>query len=140
MGVDRETAKAVAEEIKEAARAILRSHGLDHEGFKVRTVYGDAVKVTIEAGPLVLGKNGVNLGSPEAAAYKRHAAWGRDALGRRLDPDAVGRTVTVNGTEYVLLGMNPRARKMPYVLLEPVSGKRYKMSERSVEAQIALAA
>jgi hypothetical protein len=126
--IDRETAKAVAEDMRSALEHVFRTHGLDSEGFKLRTTYGGTLKFTLEVGELVAGENGVNLGSAEALAWKKHAAWASYA-GERLDPEALGRTVEISGRPMVFVGYNPRARKMPFLFRDPVADKTFKVGE-----------
>ena len=126
--IDRERARTVADDARSALAEVFRSHGLDPEGFKLRTTYGGTLKMTVEVGELVVGENGVNLGSAEALAWKKHAAWASHA-GERLDPEAIGRTVEISGRPMVFVGYNPRARKMPLLFRDPVAGKTFKVGE-----------
>jgi len=126
--IDRDMARTVAGEARAALAEVFRSHGLDPEGFKLRTTYGGTLKMTVEVGELVAGENGVNLGSAEAIAWQRYAKW-ETHDGKRLDPDALGRTVEISGRPMVFVGYNPRARKMPFLFRDPMAGKTFKVGE-----------
>jgi hypothetical protein len=99
--------KTISVEIDAAVTTILTQHGLVKGKRNAR--YGDIFKYSVEASPLIVGDNGVNLGSKEAQDFI--------ALGRSLgftDPEAaLGATFTSSGVEYVFEGYRVNAPKRP---------------------------
>lgn len=122
--VDRTTARLITAELETAVREVLARHGF--VAGTVRGSYGDALKVTIEASPEVLGTNNVNTATPQALAYERY----RQVYG--LPNGALGVTFTVNGRQYVFTGVTPSRPKYPIDATGVADGKRYKFTVHTV--------
>lgn len=128
--ITRQTATAVAKEVEAAVAAIFAAHGLAAP--KVKTTYGDYLKIALESSPEVKGDNGVNLASPEAIAYQRyHSLY-------KLPDNALGTKFVVQGKEFVFTGISPNRPKYPINAVAVADGKGYKFGE-SVAARITAA-
>jgi hypothetical protein len=121
MAVTKVQAASISDEISAAVEAILTKHGF--KAGKVRWNYGDHYAFKVEANPLVLGENGVNLESQEASAYKTFA----DSYG--LKPGLLGKKFTSNGQEYAFAGIALSRRKYPFVAVNIIDGKTYFFTE-----------
>lgn len=116
--IDRQTAVTVAKEVEAAVAAIFAAHGLAAP--KVKTTYGDYLKIALESSPEVKGDNGVNIASPEALAYKRyHAVYD-------LPENGLGVKFFSQGKEFVVTGLSPNRPKYPINAVCTADGKSYK--------------
>lgn len=116
--VDRQTALTVAKEVEAAVAAIFAAHGLAKP--KVKTTYGDYLKIALESSPVVKGDNGVNMASPEALNWKRyHAVYD-------LPENGLGAKFTSQGKEFVVTGLTPSRPKYPVNAVCVTDGKSYK--------------
>ena len=129
--ITRQTAVTVAAEVEAAVAAIFAAHGLVKP--KVKTTYGDYLKVVLESSPEVVGDNGVNIASPEAIAYaKYHTIYGLPANG-------LGAKFFSQGKEFVVTGLSPNRPKFPVNAMCLTDGKSYKFGQ-SVAAKVTAAA
>lgn len=116
--IDRQTAVTVAKEVEAAVAAIFAAHGLAKP--KVKTTYGDYLKIALESSPDVKGENGVNTASPEALAYKRyHAVY-------NLPENGLGARFFSQGKEFVVTGLSPNRPKYPINAVCVADGRSYK--------------
>ena len=128
--ITRQTAITVAAEVEAAVAAIFAAHGLVKP--KVKTTYGDYLKVVLESSPEVVGDNGVNIASPEAIAYaKYHTIYGLPANG-------LGAKFFSQGKEFVVTGLYPNRPKFPVNAMCLTDGKSYKFGE-SIAAKVVAA-
>ena len=121
MTVTREQGRIITAEIMAAIKPILAAHGMDDTAAP-RFVYGLAYKFSVETAPMVASDSGVNLASAEAAVYAQVAR------GSDLDPDAVGKTYTLNGEPHVFVGFSHKAKRYPY-LFRRTDGRVFKFSD-----------
>ena len=129
--ITRQTAITVAAEVEAAVAAIFAAHGLVKP--KVKTTYGDLLRIALESSPDVVGDNGVNIASPEAIAYaKFHAHYD-------LPVNGLGVKFFSQGKEFVLTGLSPNRPKYPINAFCPADGKSYKFGQ-SVAAKVTAAA
>lgn len=128
--VPRDLARKVAEEIMEAAKAILEKHGLDLT--KTSSGYGDYFRLSIQASSLNLGKNDVNLDSLEAQEWIA-SAWRFD-----LTPESalyyLGEVCYTSEKigECVLLGLNGRKTRTPILVRSLKTGAQYWIPEKAL--------
>lgn len=114
MEVARHDAAAITAEILAAADSILAKHGMTRG--KTRSKYGDLYAITIEAGHVTLGVNGINESSQEARAYKTlHRSYG-------LPDGLLGKKFVVNGSEYAFAGIATSRRKYPIYVKNMLTG------------------
>jgi len=125
MAVTKKQAADISAEIKVAVEAILKKHGMATS--KISTNYGDIYRFKVDAAPLTLGANGVNITSPEAEAYTTlGGAYG-------LKPGLLGKVFKSNGTEYAFAGIATSRSKYPLMAVNPLDGKHYFFTESIVE-------
>lgn len=130
--VSKAEAVSITNDIRAAVEDILKRYGYDSPS--VKTTYGDVYKVTIQSTPVVEGSNGINLNAPEVKAYQQYARWTwvTEFGGYTLDPDAIGKTYTIRGEEFVLVGLAPKNRKYPFLFRKVADGKTYKFDDNAV--------
>ena len=87
--VSKSLAEEITNELEKAAVAIFAKHGLERG--KVSIKYGQLYSLKIEAQPVEIGPNGVNLASVEARDYIRFGAM------YDLPEGLLGQTFSVNG-------------------------------------------
>lgn len=122
--VSRLLAEEITNELEKAAVAIFAKHGL--ERCKVSTKYGQLYSLKIEAQPVEIGPNGVNLASVEARDYIRFGSM------YDLPEGLLGKTFSVNGKEYAFAGVAASRSKYPIYLREVATGK-YSFFQESVK-------
>lgn len=123
--IDRQTAVTVAKEVEAAVAAVFAGHGLAAP--KVKTSYGDILRLTIETSVKTEGDNGVNTTSKEAIAYKvMGSLYG-------LPEDALGVVFTSGGKRYVFTGIATNRPKYP-ICGTGEDGRSYKFTETTARA------
>lgn len=133
--VTREKAKAITADIQKAIAHVLEEHGFEES--KVHTTYGDRYEYKLTLVPSApRGENGVRTNTPEAQAL---AQYGRLYLSHPsdsfMDLDSnklLGLKIYSKGVPYVLIGLNTRAPKYPFLALNHADGKTYKLTGTSV--------
>lgn len=131
MSISRSQAQTVGTELTAAVTAVFEKHGMSVG--KTSTRFGEYITFKVEGSLVSEGANGVNTATPEAQAWVRHRAW--DYTFENPE-EALGAVVLVGGREMVFAGFNVRARKMPMMLTEVATGKKYKHAEAGVEEQL----
>lgn len=108
-------AQAVVNDLQATIETVFAKHGLDRP--KVRTTYGETLRIAITASQLQLDDAGINTASPEAMAYDRyHRSYG-------LNAGLLGAEVKVHGDSYIFLGIAAKRRKYPIMLRSVTTGK-----------------
>jgi hypothetical protein len=135
--VAKATAQAVSAEIKEAVEAILAKHNL--EVTKLTTKYGDVFAFNLQASPLNLNEDGINMTSAEVIDYQRngYGAFISDDKGGSVMGDFVevtapiGTKVTLKGKVYAFAGVRSRGKnKLVFKCI--TDGKTYVFEDRMV--------
>lgn len=122
--VTRQDAIRIQREIDAAVKRVLEANGL--QASPSRSRYGArSFSYKVEAAVLTVGENGVNVSSREAQAFIAYAG----ILGIENPQAALGATFTARGVEYVLTGLNPRARKFPLMVTRVSDGRAYKLAQ-----------
>lgn len=129
--IDRQTAVTIAKEVEAAVASIFAAHGLTKP--KVKTTYGDYLKIALEASPDAKNEDGVNIATPEAIAYKRyHAVYD-------LPENGLGVKFFSQGKEFVVTGLSPNRPKYPINAVCVADGRSYKFGT-NIAARIVAAA
>ncbi len=125
--VSRDLAAKVTEEIAEAARAILKKHGM--EMAPTRSKYGAQYEITVKASPIRAGKNGVNLASIEAQEWLANAYIYE--ITEEQAEFALGEVIYSSAAtgDCILIGYNSRKRKNPVIAQSIKSRKTYYLSD-----------
>jgi hypothetical protein len=113
--VAKATAQAVSAEIKQAVEAILAKHNL--EVTKLTTKYGDSFGFNLQASPLNLNEDGINMSSQEVINFQRfgYSAFIGNCLGAGMGDivevtATIGTKVTVKGKMYAFAGVRSRGK------------------------------
>jgi hypothetical protein len=117
MNMDKALVKAIVADMEKAMQLVADLHGVDYQR-KAGTFTSTSLNVRGVFSVVEKGEGGVNLASPEAAAFTRYAA------SEGIDPDALGKTVTYGGYEYRIVGFRPKASKFPIMVERVSDGKR----------------
>lgn len=121
--LSRQDATVITNEILAAVNEILDRHGLERG--KVSSTYGDQYSFKVTASEVVKNGNGANVQDP----YSRNLVelLTMSGLTDEQAESVIGAEFNMNGTEGLrIVGVNYRARKMPFVYENPTDGKRYK--------------
>ncbi len=117
---DRATAKAIGEELEEAARKVAAKHGLECR-YRGGTFAADAFTAKIEFG----------VGSfDDIRAKKDEDEFRSFASVYGLEADDFGKEITYAGRKFTLCGLATRSVKMP--ILAKHGGKTYKLPSLGV--------
>jgi hypothetical protein len=121
--ITKELALEIGKEIEDYADGIFSDYSLTRT--KVRATYGTHFTINITAHPLVLGRNGVNLGSEDASTFRMMCQqWG-------LTPEDLGNEGVVGGVRYVLLGAQYKRGGVVIVARKWENGKIYLLKNES---------
>lgn len=126
--MDKQFANALAREAEEVLQVLAEKHGLTVK-WKGGTIDGPSVTMKMEFAET--GEAGVIM-SREAVDFQRYA------VRYDLDPDDLGAAFMASMGRVVIVGLKPRATKMP-ILVETEDGKRYKMAAEAVKRGLDLA-
>jgi len=136
--VDKATAQAVSAEIKQAVEAILAKHNL--EVTKLTTKYGDMFGFNLQASPLNLNEDGINMSSQEVINFQRfgYSAFVADnggagtTMGDFVQVTAtIGTRVTLKGEVYAFAGVRSRGKdKLVFKCI--TNGKSYVFADNIV--------
>jgi hypothetical protein len=121
--VSKAQAKAVSDEIMSAIKPILDKHGLMLS--KTASKYGIHYEIKIVAANVDLGKNGVNLASPEAREWVLYSF--QYGLTQTQAKDLLGEVIYTNAKvgDCVLVGYNGRKHKHPVIVKSLRDEKQY---------------
>ncbi len=122
--ISRPLAIVIQKEIDAAVAAVLANHGLKKSPSRC-SYSATNVSYKVEANVVVEGTNGVNLTSKEAQTFLLYAK----SLGVENGEAALGATVTMRGIQYVFLGMNAKAYKLPLLFRRVSDGRNYKFPD-----------
>jgi hypothetical protein len=132
--VAKATAQAVSAEIKEAVDAILAKHNLQVN--KLNTKYGDLYEFKIQASPINLNEDGINMTSTEVLDYQRFGYYATV-----ITPDKkvefasvtapIGTKVKLNGKVYAFAGIRSRG-KNKLIFKCVADGKNYVFSDQAI--------
>jgi hypothetical protein len=103
--IDKQTAKTISAELKEAAEAVFAKHGLTLD--KISTNYGELYRFKVEAHVADVDEDGVDRNSSFAVAF---LAW-PSQFG--LTAEALGKQATINGKAWTFAGVAATRRKYP---------------------------
>lgn len=128
--MDKNEARTLADDIDSALHEMLTARGfaLTIKSVKFDPDADGGMTINLQLDKVTLTDNGVNLSSTEALAYRDHCRYGH-LFGRRLDPEAVGREVEYGGQTYLFLGLKPRSRTKPWLMMRKNDGQRVVFSE-----------
>lgn len=123
--MDKVKAGIFQNDVNEALKAVLEKHGLELDGS--RLTYGDVQSsITIKVVP-----KGVNL---QEEAFKKHAhLYG-------LHPDDLGKEISMNGGEFIIVGLKANARKNTVIIQRKGSRSQYVIPHQRVVRLLAASA
>ena len=121
--VNKQTASTITTLIGNEVERIFTAHGLTRT--KTSTHYGEGYDVTFKADPLILGANGVNLGSDEAKWFKTVCDYQYG-----LDASALGKEAVIKGKKHYLAGV--KHWRNTYKIVTMSEGKLFTWSSESV--------
>lgn len=116
-------AAALNADLAAAINAVLEKHGL--EKGKQNLKWSAEGEVTL------------NVRAASAEAKKSNVAMFAEFV--NVDPADIDKIFSLGGKRLQLADYNARARKMPWVALEPSTGKRYKLTDEQVKRAFAAA-
>ena len=115
--MNKQQAAALNADIAAALEAVLEQHGLQKS--KQNLSFTSSGEITI------------NVKAATAEAKKSNIAMFAQFVD--VDPADIDKIFSLGGKELQLADYNSRARKMPWVALEPSTGKRYKLTDEQVK-------
>lgn len=116
--IDRATVKAIRADLEAAIIAVADKHGLDAR--VGRMTYGSMLNGRFEMFPKEL-KGSVNTATPEALQFARFA----ERYG--IKPDKLGALFTVQGVDYVLIGLKTSRPTYPLEVRRFTDNKLFKL-------------
>lgn len=126
--VTRAQARQITADVEQALADVFAKHGLD---LKIKSSkYGLCYAVSVEG--VIAAPEGAefNPNSREAQEYAANAVY------YDLPADGLGRTFTMGTHDYMVVGLNLRARSMP-VIAKRADGKLFKMPTDAVARALA---
>ena len=115
--MNKQQAAALNADIAAALEAVFEKHGLQKG--KQNLSFTSSGEITI------------NVKAASAEAKKSNIAMFATFV--NVKEEDIERVFTLGGKELQLADYNSRARKMPWVALEPSTGKRYKLTDEQVK-------
>ena len=115
--MNKQQAAALNADIAAALEAVFEKHGLQKGKQNLSFTSG--------------GEVGVSIKAATAEAKKSNVAMFAQFVD--VDPADIDKIFSLGGKELQLADYNSRARKMPWVALEPSTGKRYKLTDEQVK-------
>ena len=115
--MNKQQAAALNADIAAALEAVFEKHGLQKG--KQNLSFTSSGEITI------------NVKAANAEAKKSNIAMFATFV--NVKEEDIERVFTLGGKELQLADYNSRARKMPWVALEPSTGKRYKLTDEQVK-------
>lgn len=100
-----------------AINAVLEKHGLDKGKQSLKWSESGEITLSVKAATAEAKKSNV-------AMFAKFVD---------VDPADIDKIFSLGGKRLQLADYNPRARKMPWVALEPSTGKRYKLTDDQVK-------
>jgi len=126
MSISKQQCREISEAIESQVAAILEEHGLAIEPNSTRSKYGEGYEIKIVASTVRTNDRGINLDSTDAKAFIRNA-WLHNIGDAEADLGIVYQDN--DGTEWQMVGYNPRAPKFPFIIKNMQTGRLHKGTE-----------
>lgn len=122
--MDKQQAADLNADLAAAINAVLEKHGLDKGKQNLKWSESGEITLSVKAATAETKKSNV-------AMFAKFVD---------VDPADIDKIFSLGGKRLQLADYNSRARKMPWVALEPSTGKRYKLTDDQVKRAFAAVA